>query len=142
LLPQPFGDAISKLKAASGPDSQALRLEIYPARMLLQAQDPKQRGRLLQYEFVHGRLDAPEPAELKGTGDLAANLFPLASVNLEAVPSLCEAAVLHVDREHGKVSQVLIRRNLPVSEDVQFRVYVDSPHKSGYIDADQSGKIF
>jgi hypothetical protein len=36
---------------------------------------------------------------------------------------------------------VLLRRNLPLSEDVVFRVFVDSPRRSGYLDADQSGKL-
>ena len=34
---------------------------------------------------------------------------------------------------------VLVRRNLPDSEDVRLRVYVTSPRKSGYVDADHTG---
>ena len=39
------------------------------------------------------------------------------------------------------MSHVVLRRNLPLDENVQFRVYVQSPAKDGYVDADASGKL-
>ena len=46
-----------------------------------------------------------------------------------------------IDAENGSVDLVLVRRNFPDSDDVRLRVYVTSPRKSGYVDANGDGQI-
>jgi hypothetical protein len=79
--------------------------------------------------------------ELRGSGALGENLFPLSSLKVEQIPELARAAVARVDREHGRVERIVIRRNLPADEAVGIRVYVDSPIRSSHVDADARGKI-
>ena len=45
-----------------------------------------------------------------------------------------------IDAENGSVDFVLVRRNLPDSDDIRLRVYVKSPRRNGYLDADQTGQ--
>jgi hypothetical protein len=94
---------------------------------------------VLQYVYQHGEVSKPVVVELRGNGDLEDNLFPLADVQLDRVPDLCERARQKVDPEAGRISHVLVRRNLPESMDIQLRLYVTSPAKDGYLDADRSG---
>jgi hypothetical protein len=68
-------------------------------------------------------------------------LFELDEVKLDAIAPLTREAVRRIDAEAGNVDFVLVRRNLPDSEDVRLRVYVSSPRRSGYVDADQHGQI-
>jgi len=133
-------DGISELQAAVGQPPQALELAIRRERLVLQAQNPKQPSEVLQYVYQDGKVSEPVPVELRGAGDLEDNLFPLAQVALERVPDLCEQARRKVDPAAGRVSHVLVRRNLPESMDVRFRVYVTSPAKDGYLDADRNGR--
>jgi hypothetical protein len=48
--------------------------------------------------------------------------------------------VRRIDPEAGSVDYILVRRDLPSSDEVRLRVYVQSPRKPGYIDADRNGQ--
>jgi succinyl-diaminopimelate desuccinylase len=137
---EPLSAALSQLKAQAGPAVSALRLEVHASQILLQARDPRDPKRVLQYRYRNGGLEPPRPVELRGGADLEDNLFSLSSVSLEKIPELTRLAVERVDAQDGKVSYVLVRRDLPDSDEVEFRVYVDSPRKAGHLDADKHGK--
>jgi hypothetical protein len=116
---------------------KALRLEIRPRELVLQAEDTSNPGGVVEYHYRDGKVGDAEHATLRGKGQLADNLFDLADVKLEGLTALTRSAVERVDSESGRVELVLVRRNLPESEDVRVRVYVHSPRKSGYVDASQ-----
>lgn len=124
-----------RLKSRVGGSAQALELVIYRHRLVLQAQDPKDPRRVLQYRYQDGRISDAVEVELRGTGMLEDNLFPLDKVNLQGVPDLCDEALRRVDGRAGRISHVLVRRNLPLSMDIQMRVYVTSPVRDGHLDA-------
>jgi hypothetical protein len=131
--------ALSALRAkASG---KLLRLEIRPSELMMQAEDTSAKGSVVELHYRDGKVGEPEQAALHGKGQLADNLFDLSEVKLDAVPELTREAVHRVDPEGGRVELVLIRRNLPDSDDVRLRVYVSSPRQSGYLDADRSGQL-
>jgi len=130
--------ALSALRAkASG---KLLRLEIRAKELILQAEDPKNAGGVLELHYRDGKVSEPEHATLRGKGQLADNLFDLSDVKVEAIAELTRLAVQRIDAENGSVELVLVRRNLPDSDDVRLRVYVASPRQSGYLDADRSGQ--
>ena len=56
-------------------------------------------------------------------------------------PDLVRRAVDKVDAKNGKVGYVIVKRNLPIDMDVQFRVFVKSPLKDGFVNADKNGKL-
>lgn len=123
-----------------GPSVKALELRAYPDHWVLQAQDPERSGRLFQLEYRDGRLGTPLEMTLRGSGDLEENLFLLGKVAFDKLPELAEKARQEVDPEDGVVDYVLIRRALPFERDVRLRVFVKSPRRDGYLDADQRGR--
>jgi len=134
-----LGPALQALRAKAG--GRLLRLEIRARELTLQVEDANTPGAVLELHYRDGKVSEPEHATLRGKGQLADNLFDVSELKLEAIPELLREAARRVDPENGTVDWVLVRRNLPDSEDVQLRVYVTSPRRSGYIDADGSGQL-
>jgi hypothetical protein len=128
--------ALAALRAKA--TGKLLRLEIRPRELVLQAEDGRTPGGVVEYHYRDGKVGEPEHAALRGKGQLEDNLFELAEVQLEGLPALTRAALEHVDAESGVVELVLVRRNLPESDDVRVRVYVQSPRQSGYLDANRA----
>jgi hypothetical protein len=114
-------------------------LRVRSDRLALQARDPVRHQKVFEYVVENGALLAPAEVELRGPGQLEDNLFPLADALLEQIPEMCARAVERVDPRAGRVSSVLLRRNLPLSSEIQFRVYVSSPLRDGYLDMDLGG---
>ena len=137
---QPLRESLGKLRVAAGNRVQALELRIYADRLVLQARDPVRSNRVLEYVVREGEVERPVDVTLKGPGQLEDNLFPLDDVKLEAVPQLTLRALEHVDERAGRIHYVLIRRNLPVDTDVKMRVFISSPVRDGYLDADAEGR--
>jgi hypothetical protein len=108
---------------------------------MLQAEDASAPGAVLELHYRDGKVGDAEHATLRGKGQLADNLFELDDVKLDAIPQLTRQAIERVDAENGNVSLVLVRRDLPDSDDVRIRVYVSSPRKSGHVDADAQGNL-
>ena len=132
---------LSALRDKAGADPSLLRLELAGDQALVQVEAPGRLGQLVQYQWRAGTLSAPVPVELRGKGNLSQNLFPLSALDLSSLPTLIDAALSRIDAEHGKASRVLVRRNLPQDDSVGIRVYVDSPLRSGHVDADARGKL-
>lgn len=130
--------ALEALQAKAG--GKLLRLEIRARELTLQAEDASSPGAVLELHYRDGKVSEPEHATLRGKGQLSDNLFELSELKLEAIPELAREAVRRIDAENGAVDMVLVRRNFPDSDDVRLRVYVKSPRRDGYIDADRSGQ--
>lgn len=128
--------ALAVLREKAG--SKLLRLEIGPREVVVQAEDPNNAGSVVELHYRDGKVSEAEHATLRGKGLLADNLFSLEDVKLASLPELTRVAVERVDAENGSVELVLVRRNLPESDDVRLRVYVKSPRQSGHVDADRS----
>jgi hypothetical protein len=134
------GRWVAVVRAELGPRIRALSLDARPDGVVVQVEDAKAPGEILEYEIRAGVLSPPARAELKGSGNLRENLFLLRSAALERVPDMVSDAVKHVDPMDGRVERVLLRRQLPHASDVRFRVYVQSPRLSGYVDFEADGR--
>jgi hypothetical protein len=132
--------ALKELDRRFGDEARVLTVDIEPSRMLVQVEEPSGTGRIVQYEYRRGSFKGPENVQLRGSGNLADNLFTLGSIKLSVLPELLGAAVDKVDPQDGRVGRLVIRRNLPDSEDVRVRVFVKSPRRDGYLDADAEGR--
>ncbi len=130
--------ALQALRAKAG--GKLLRLEIRARELTLQAEDLSSPGAVLELHYRDGKVTEPEHATLRGKGQLADNLFDAGEFKLDGIAELTREAVRRIDAENGAVDLVLVRRNLPDSDDVRLRVYVTSPRKNGYVDADHSGQ--
>jgi hypothetical protein len=122
------------------PTSRLLRLEIRPRELVMQAEDANSPGSVIELHYRDGKVGELEHATLRGKGQLPDNLFRLSDVNLEAIPELTRLAVQRVDAESGNADLVLVRRNLPETDEVRLRVYVTSPRQGGYLEADHAGQ--
>ena len=131
--------ALTALRAKQ--PGKLLRLEIHPREIVLQAEDANSPGSVVELHYRDGKVSEPEHATLRGKGQLSDNLFQLTDVKLDAIPELTRLAVQRVDAENGSADSVLVRRNLPDSDEVRLRVYVVSPRQSGYVDADHAGQL-
>jgi hypothetical protein len=136
-----FSHAIAELKKRAPSPIAALSLLVYPDHAVLQAQDPAAPKNVVQYVYRGGTVAPPVPVKLLGTGKLDDNLFPLESVKVTAVPRLAREAKAKANIPEGLVSRVLLKRNLPNSLDIQFRIFVTSQRRDATFDADETGKL-
>jgi succinyl-diaminopimelate desuccinylase len=131
--------AAAAVRERVGDSGSALAIEVFPDRLLIQVANPA-RDAVLAYEWTSEQMRGPLPVELRGSGSLTSNVFPLSLVDLSSVPELAKNARARVDPEHGEVTRILVRKNLPIDDSVTMRAYVTSPIKSGHLDADASGR--
>jgi hypothetical protein len=141
LTKEPLDQARGAFEKRVGKGIQALSLLVYPDHAVLQAQNPRHVSRVEQWIYRRGVVSDPVPVELLGTGKLADNLFPLDDTKLAALPDLVIAARKKANIPEGVVARVLIKRNLPDSVDIRFRVFVTSQRRDGFVEADAQGKI-
>jgi hypothetical protein len=119
--------------------ARVLVVDVQPERVTAQVEDSAHPGQVLELTVEGERISEPERAELRGSGDLATNLFALQDAALDKLPELMTAAANQVDAQQGKVTRVVLRRHLPQTDALRFRVYVDSPRLSGQVDFDANG---
>lgn len=119
--------------------ARVLVLDVREHALVVQAEDVTHPSRVLEYTLENGDFPEPERAQIRGSGELDQNLFSLKDVALDKIADLARAAVTQVDPDNGRASRMLLRRQLPQSEAVRFRVYVESPRLSGQVDFDASG---
>jgi hypothetical protein len=132
---------VGVLRARFGPSARVLALDARGQKVTIQVADSRNQGEVLEYGVTPAGLSAPVRAELRGRGDLDANLFLLRVAALEKLPEMLNQATYRVDSAEGKVHRVLLRRQLPQSSDVRFRVYVESPRVSGHSDFEANGRV-
>jgi hypothetical protein len=131
---------VGVLRARFGPSARVLSLDARAQKISIQVADSRNQGEVLEYGVTPSGLSEPVRAELRGKGELDTNLFLLRVAALEKLPEMMSQATLRVDAAEGKVERVLLRRQLPQSNDVRFRVYVESPRVSGQADFEASGR--
>jgi hypothetical protein len=135
--------ALGALNAQLPKPIRALSLRVYPDRALLQAQNKKRPSSVEQYRYRAGEIMGPVNVQLSGTGKLKDNLFPLKYADLTVIPRLVEQAERRVDLVGGHATGVTLKRNLPLSMDIQFEVVVSAADgEQRYVDARKDGEIF
>jgi hypothetical protein len=137
----PFSRAMAELKKHAPSPVEALSLLVYPDRAVLQARDPAAPKTVVQYVYRGGTVTPPVLVKLLGTGKLDDNLFPLDTVKLASIPKLARDAKAKANIPEGLVSRVLLKRNLPDTTDIQFRVFVTSQRRDATLEADQTGHL-
>lgn len=136
-----FSRAMAELKKHAPSPIEALSLLVYPDHAVLQARDPAAPKTVVQYVYRAGVVAPPVPVKLLGTGNLDDNLFPLESVKLSTVPKLTRDAKAKANIPEGVVARVLLKRNLPETTDIKFRVFVTSQRRDATLEADQTGRL-
>jgi len=134
-------DVIAEIGVARGAAPlRILQAIVYPGYAFAQVQDPSIPANVDEYQW-RDTLGSPAPVTLTGDGDLEANLFSDTEVNWAAIPALVEAALAQIPIEGAEVTHVIVQRNLPFTDTVQIRVFVNGTRGSGYLDADAQGNV-
>lgn len=136
-----FTRAMTEIKKHIPENPQVLSILFYSDHIVVQSEDPSKRGTAVQRVFKAGTVSPPVPVKLLGTGKLEDTLFPLEAVRTEAVPRLARDAQARANIPEGRVARILLKRNLPESMDIQFRVFVTSQRRDAYLDADQNANL-
>ena len=125
-----------------GADLSVLRVEIWQDRAELQLRAPNDPAAFVSFVYTgSSTFEGPFPLTRAGSGNADSNLFGFASVDWSGVPGTLEQAKARVDPQHGEVSRLLVRRNLPHDDSVGLRVYVGSPYRDSHVDADARGRL-
>lgn len=141
FVDKPLRPMLDAFERRLGRDVRALSLVIYPDQAVLQAVNAHNAKAVDQYVYRDGKLSDPIAVKLMGKGKISDNAFALRDIDLAKLPSVVAAARRRIDIPEGAVSRVVVKRNLPESLDVRFRVFVTSQRRDGFIDADPTGKL-
>lgn len=136
-------EVIAMFEKEVGGPIKALQFNVYKNFSTLQAQDPNKPENVDEYTYRNGKIDK-RPVKLYGSGKLEDNLFSLSDVNIDAFSALHEEAqnkAKEKDVEGAKDPYMIIKKNLPFSNKVIWRVYMTGTRKNLHIEADADGKI-
>ncbi|HEY6189361.1 MAG TPA: hypothetical protein VIW80_17040 [Pyrinomonadaceae bacterium] len=142
-------DAAAAFKKKIGGPIKALSLELEKDGATLRAQDPNNRQHVDEYKYVRGLVTGPNPVQLNALErNLESTLFDLDTVNLAATPDLAKAAVSRTNLEGGKVTKMVIERNLGMINgslvkggEPQWTVSVEGTRESASVLADVKGEV-
>jgi hypothetical protein len=143
-----FEDATSlaKLyKAKVGGETRVLEMLIYPEYGHAQIVDPKKPDQGDQYDIRNDVVEDPGPLKFTGKQptkeDLKFSSFDIDEVDYTAVPKIVKDAIVQLKYEDAKTTHIMLKRPLPFNKDIRFRVYVNSPRRSGSVEYDAKGKM-
>lgn len=132
-----------KFQEKMGAPPRFLQLALYPTYVIAEIQDPRKKDNVDQFTLRDGHVGDGKPVRLMGPSDanLEANLFDLAGVDFGAVPRMAADAMTQLAIEDGKVTHMMLRRWLPFTQEVLWRVYVSGPRKDGSVEYDPAGRL-
>ena len=127
-----FKDALSipkRLSAAIGTPLKSVEMEIYPDRVTLKAQDPKNPAHMDEYVYHAGEVSAPTPISMSASEqrELGSQLFDVNAIDYGKVPFMVQDTLNAVAVEEGKVIYLFIEMG---EREPRIRVYVTSPRVS------------
>lgn len=132
-------------KTKIGGATRVLELLIYPNYGYAQIQDPKKLENVDQYDMRDGNVEDGAPVKFIGDQPTAADLkettFDIDEVDFSAIPKIVKDAMVQLKIDDGKVTHIILKRPLPFSKDVRFRVYVDGARKDGSVEYDAKGNM-
>jgi LSD1 subclass zinc finger protein len=134
---------IGSYEDALGKPVRARRLVIHPSFAELVAQDPQKPQNLDSYTYRGATVGDKEAYRLTTEkGKLEQVLFDLHEVSgLTRLSELMDQTLTTLGYEDGKVSHVIVERNVPFSKGVVIRVYARSDRDSGRIDFNGDGTV-
>lgn len=117
------------------------QLVLYPSYAIAEAQDPKNKQHLDRYVYRHGALGAPEPVRLSGVErDVNKLVFSLDQIAFDQLAGVIHSALTELPIEEGKVTHVILTRDVFTKGVPAVRVYVNGPRDSGYVEYAANGK--
>jgi hypothetical protein len=149
-------EAVKKLSSKIGSPARVLSIEIKPATLTMQVQDPAAPSQVNEYTYrvlaglsalVGPSIAGPKPVRLNLINpNLEENLFDLTQVNFAAVAETVREAARRVALDGGGVAKTVhIQRRVgilpPSSGDVEWVIFVGGPRESASAHANAQGQI-
>jgi hypothetical protein len=145
-----FADATSvptKYKEKIGGPTRVLELVLYPEYANAQIQDPNKKLNVDQFHLRKGAVDDGSPVKFMGKQpteqDLQASTWTFEEVDFTQVPKMAADAVAQLKFEDAKVTHMILQRGrfAPNAGKLGWRVYVNSPRRSGSVEYDTKGTL-
>ncbi len=125
-----------------GPDVRVKEIIFYPTRAEAVVQVPDDPLALDEYTLAGGHLDGPSPVRIFGhkptPESMRANTFALSEVPLDKLPAMIDDAPKRVK---GEVTHAIVKRGVPFHTEVRWRIFVNSPRRSGFVDYALDGQV-
>ena len=141
LDPKGFETSWKLLARTLPKDTAVLSVVVSQSAIRVQAKDPQSSELVFQHEIRAGNIRQPREVSLGGQGTLAHNLFPLSEAKLSVVPQLAVEALDRVKVREPEITRVVLKRDLPKSNSLRFRVLVAGLSRQGHLEADGQGNI-
>jgi hypothetical protein len=144
---QLFTDASSipiKFAAAIGNPVRVLEMAVYPGYVIAQIQDPKTPLNVDGYEM---RGDVQRTGPVKFTGkqptekDLLNATFDIKEIDFTKLATMIKEAPVKTEVPDGKVSHVMIKKQLPFSNKTSIRIFVNGERKDGNLEYNPDGTV-
>lgn len=136
-------EVVGMFEKEVGGQIRVLSFTIHKNFSTLQAQDPNKPENVDEYTYRNGAV-TKRPVRLYGGGKLEDNLFPMSDLNIDAVSTLIEEIqnkAKETELEGAKDPYIIIKKNLPFSNKIIWRLYLSGTRKDIRIEADASGKV-
>jgi hypothetical protein len=131
--------AIDSWLEAAGDNVKAIEVVLYTDYGFATLRDPDRPNDVQRWGWRDGVVDGPEDEEPFPGTDLDAEQFRLDRPNWDALPRLVANAPERAGLPQGHVTHVIVTSDLPFSNRKVFRIYVDAPNGSDFVEADIDG---
>ena len=111
----------------------------YEDYVIVEAQDPAKPQNIDRYTLRDGDIGEPEPVHLSSSDIVEVQVFRVADVDWAVVAEVANAAPERLRIEEGRPTYAYVERNH--EREIRIHVSVDSPRRSGYVEADLEGTI-
>ncbi|MFG2844429.1 hypothetical protein ACGF12_14845 [Kitasatospora sp. NPDC048296] len=137
--------ALAKKVGAS--PMKVLEFNVYSNLISVEAADPAKPNEVNKFTYRDGSVEDPQPVKLTTTGSkdpsaaLKENLFDSTEIKPEVLAKLLAEAAAASKIEGAKTGGLLVKRDLPFSNDIQILVNVDGTRADKQVRATVDGKI-
>jgi hypothetical protein len=119
------------------------KLTVLSDIVIAEIQDPKKKSNVDRYQLRDGVVADGEPVRLHESpaAKLDEALVDIDSVDFAALPGIVADAVRRLSIEEGRVSLASLKRGLPFTREVRWRIDVEGPRRSGSVQYDTAGGV-
>lgn len=133
-----------KFKQAIGGPVRVLEMSVYDGYVMAQIQDPKVPLNVDAYE-LRGGVERTGPVKFMSKQptekDLKAATFDIGEAAFAKIPEMVKDAMTQLGIDKGKVSHIMLKRQLPFSRDVSWRIYVSGERRDGSVEYKADGSL-
>jgi hypothetical protein len=130
--------ALDHLLAPLPKPVRILSITALPSQVVLHVQNAANQAEVNQYRFRGGEVESPQNVRLLGKGSLKENLFRLRTADPRVAEEVLDKVLAQYEHPPKKL---VMKRNLPESMDIQFRIYLDTPDGELVLAADKTGRV-